>query len=171
MDWFPLVPKKVAKARKDGHQHAQDDDDDNILLLDRKPSAVTKSSSQILSPSKAKEAEKGKPADDSETEDEESDSGLLLNKENSRNPLPTPARSLSPAGSLDPQIDEGRIIGRTHPLKDFKTNLSRGDVVTKAVEDLSAVITEIVMRPFANRRKDEMMECMKAMRDTCLKVG
>ena len=106
MDWFPLVPKKVAKARKDGHQHAQDDDDDSILLLDRKPSAVAKSSSQILSSSKAKEAGKGKPADDSETEDE-SDSGLPLNKENNRNPLPTSARSLSPTGSLDPQFDEG----------------------------------------------------------------
>ena len=43
--------------------------------------------------------------------------------------------------------------------------------MNKAVEDLSVVITKIVMRPFANRRKDEMMECMKAMRDTCLKVG
>jgi hypothetical protein len=39
------------------------------------------------------------------------------------------------------------------------------------VEDLGAVVAEIVMRPFANRRSAELMECLEALRDTCLKVG
>jgi len=30
-------------------------------------------------------------------------------------------------------------------------------------------VTEIVMRPFANRRSAELMECMETLRDTCLK--
>jgi len=82
-------------------------------------------------------------------------------------PLPTPARSMSP--DVDPGRAHGRIIGSTFPLADFKKNLARGDVVTKAVEDLGVVITEIVMRPFSSRRSAELLECMAALRDTSLK--
>lgn len=84
-------------------------------------------------------------------------------------PLPTPTRSLSP--QVDPGRAPGRIIGSTYPLADFKKNIAQGDVVTKAVEDLGMVITEIVMRPFSARRSEELLECMKVLRDTCLKVG
>ena len=42
--------------------------------------------------------------------------------------------------------------------------------MTKAVEDLGAVVTEIVMRPFSSRRSAELLECMTALRDTSLKV-
>lgn len=83
-------------------------------------------------------------------------------------PLPTPARSISPV--IDPGRAPGRIIGSTYPLADFKKNLVQGDVVTKAVEDLGVVITEIVMRPFSSRRSEELLECMTALRDTSLKV-
>jgi ATP-dependent DNA helicase 2 subunit 2 len=83
-------------------------------------------------------------------------------------PLPTPARSMSP--EFHPGREPGRIIGSTFPLTDFKKNLAQGDVVTKAVEDLGVVITEIVMRPFSSRRTAELLECMVAMRDTSLKV-
>ena len=84
--------------------------------------------------------------------------------------LPTPARSVSPA-NIHPQRAKGRIIGNTFPLADFKKNIAQGDVVSKAVEDLALVITEIVMRPFASRRTDELLECMEAFRDVALKAG
>lgn len=70
---------------------------------------------------------------------------------------------------VDPGRAPGRIIGSTYPLRDFKTNLAQGDVVTKAVEDMGVIIKEVVLRPFASRRHKEMIECMIAMRDTSLK--
>ncbi|KAF7340174.1 SPOC domain-like protein [Mycena venus] len=183
------VPKKVARARKDGHVHARDDEDD-MLLLDVKPApSRTQSSSQAqikvsASPSGAKGKAKAVDPDDSATEDESDSENLLAltaaakakakaagtpppQRKNGHNPLPTPARSLSP--EFDPARAPGRIVGNTRPLDDFKANIARGDMVSKAVEDLGAVITEIVMRPFASRRSAELLECMEALRDTCLK--
>ncbi|KAJ6498003.1 SPOC domain-like protein [Mycena vitilis] len=178
------VPKRVVKARKDGHVHARDDDDD-MLLLDVKPPTRTQSSqSQIkitASPGDKKGKAKAADPDDSATEDESDYEDLLAAtgakpkpkqstpppKNNGHNPLPTPARSLSP--EFDPARAPGRIVGNTRPLEDFKANIARGDMVSKAVEDLGVVITEIVMRPFANRRNAELMECLETLRDTCLK--
>ncbi|KAF9524665.1 ku80-like protein [Crepidotus variabilis] len=180
------VPKKVVKAKKEGHVHAQDDDD-SILLLDRKqPSdrSPGKSQSQIMrftqvTPTKNKAV--AKDADDSETEDEDDEEMLLDQKKpstpapeprpgSSRNPgggpLPTPARSMSP--EVDPGRAPGRIVGNTYPLQDFQKNISQGDVVSKAVEDLGQVIIEVVLKPFAKRRHSEMLECMEIMRKTCL---
>ncbi|TFK76643.1 SPOC domain-like protein [Pluteus cervinus] len=258
------VPKRVAKAKKDGHEHAAADDNDDMLLLDRKQPSTPRRTQQTQaqlrftqtqkgSPSPLRALEKAKAAatranpNDSDTEDdedeadvsmvevggqatEEDDNILLLDKKpapvkgimepplvpsrsNGRsNPLPTPARSLSPPSrrppnreltrlsiegdvdmvdgeanstsekgkakdesqdsdwvmDIDPGRAPGRIIGSTWPLKDFKNNTSRGDVVTKAVEDLAWVITDIVTKPFAMKRADEMIECMKTLRNTCL---
>ena len=61
-------------------------------------------------------------------------------------------------------------MGFTYPLDDFKKNIVRGDVVTKAVEDLAFVVTEVVVRPFATRRFDEMLECMHELRKVSLEV-
>ncbi|KAJ7771956.1 SPOC like C-terminal domain-containing protein [Mycena maculata] len=175
------VPKKVARARKDGHVHARDDDGD-MLLLDMKPPTRTQSVSQ--SPSKidvtvtASPSGKGKAVEPNNSDTEDSDDDMPAAKpkpstppakknSHSHNPLPTPARSLSP--EIDPARAPGRIIGVTRPLADFKANIARGDMVSKAVEDLGAVITEIVLRPFANRRNTELMECLETLRDTCLK--
>ncbi|KAF5382804.1 hypothetical protein D9757_007263 [Collybiopsis confluens] len=174
------VPKMAKVARKDGHSHAQDDDDEP-LLLDRKPS--TSKPSQAQSQVKIEPKPASIPADDgSETED--SDTEMLLDKvEPPRKPnvLPTPARSLSPSSNrndnddddnamdVDPQRDFGRLIGRSYPLNDFKDNLKRGDLVSKAVEDMCVVIKEIVLAPFASRRSKEMLECMTELRDVCLK--
>ena len=167
------VPKKLTKARKDGHVHAQDEDD-NLLLLDRKK-VPEKSFMHVAEASSSSSKTKvNANAEDSETEDDDED--LLLNKKPSTPlpqtkdmaPLPTPARSLSP--QVDPGRAPNRIIGTTYPLKDFQKNIAQGDVVTKAVEDLSAVITEIVMRPFASRRKSELLECMAVLRKTSLEV-
>ncbi|KAJ6569542.1 SPOC like C-terminal domain-containing protein [Mycena capillaripes] len=187
------VPKRVARARKDGHVHAREDDDE-MLLLDAKAPArsqtLPQSQSQIkitASPTDKKGKAKVVDPDDSATEDDEEYEDLLASKgllaakspkpiakpstppsrKNGHNPLPTPARSLSP--EFDPQRAPGRIVGVTRPLDDFRTNIARGDMVSKAVEDLGVVITEIVMRPFANRRNAELMECMETLRDTCLK--
>lgn len=166
------MPKRIAKARKDGHAHAQDEDD-NLLLLDRKNISEESFIHAAEASSSSSKAKTIVNAEDSETEDE--DENLLLNKPST--PLPPPknvALLPTPARSLSPQVDLGRapnrIIGTTYPLKDFKKNIAQGDVVTKAVEDLSAVITEVVMRPFASRRKSELMECMTVLRKTSLEV-
>ncbi|KAG2345381.1 SPOC domain-like protein [Suillus weaverae] len=163
------VPKKAAKARKDGHVRAMDEDED-MLLLDKKPAASRKgqelSASQVpVSPKLARPAKKS-AASDSETEEESDQEPLLLEKR-PFNALPTPERSMSP--DVDPGRAPGRIIGSTYPLRDFKSNLAQGDVVTKAVEDMGVIIKEVVLRPFASRRHKEMIECMIAMRDTSLK--
>jgi ATP-dependent DNA helicase 2 subunit 2 len=180
---FSSVPKRIARTRKDGHAHAQDDDD-NLLLLDRKQPNESPRSNRIeftqASPSSSKSPTKAKPLanpNDSETEDEDEEEEMLLDAKKPATPppftvknmpLPTPARSMSP--EFHSGREPGRIIGSTFPLADFKKNLAQGDVVTKAVEDLGAVITEIVMRPFSSRRTAELLECLAAMRDTSLKV-
>jgi ATP-dependent DNA helicase 2 subunit 2 len=163
------APKKAAKVRKDGHVRAMDEDED-MLLLDKKPAVSRKgkepATSQVpVSPKLARPAKKS-AASDSETEEESDQEPLLLNKR-PFNTLPTPERSMSP--DVDPGRAPGRIIGSTYPLRDFKTNLAQGDVVTKAVEDMGVIIKEVVLRPFASRRHKEMIECMIAMRDTSLK--
>jgi len=146
-----------------------------MLLLDyKRPLGPSASQMSIVEAPVSSDSAKGKaPAEDSETEDEEEE--LLLNKKKSTPPpkrgvpLPTPARSASP--QVDPGRAPGRIVGNTYPLKDFQKNISQGDVVTKAVEDLAAVIAEVVMKPFASRRMQEMLECMEVLRRTCLEVG
>lgn len=78
---------------------------------------------------------------------------------------PEPARS-----QVDRGVAPGRIIGSTYPLEDFRGAIAQGDIVTKAVEDLGVVMKEIVLKPFANRRKQELLDCLKFLRETCLKV-
>ncbi|GBE78688.1 ATP-dependent DNA helicase II subunit 2 [Sparassis crispa] len=160
------VPKKIAKTRKDGHVRARDEDED-MLLLDRMPRR-TKSqalvSSQLAATSQPRErAEEKKPKrvdDDSETESEsEDDQDLLLN--DAGGVLPTPARSET---GFEAGLRPGRVVGSRHPLKDFHDNLARGDIVTKSVEDLAAVIKEITVRPSESHRMDELLECMQELR-------
>jgi ATP-dependent DNA helicase 2 subunit 2 len=155
------VPKKVARQRKDGHVRARDDDDE-MLLLDAKPPRRTASQIQAqTTPSK-------KPITaDSDTDDSDSDQPPGDEQKKNGQALPTPARSMSPPA--DPGRAPGRIIGTTYPLNDFQKNISQGDVVSKAVEDLGFVIKEIVMKPFSSRRHDELLECMTAFRDIALK--
>lgn len=170
-----VVPKRVARARKEDHVHARDDDDDMLLLDQKQPSSATTSKLSVVEdgPSSTSKEKAQVLQDDSETEDDEDDDDLLLNKKPSvpttnlgRAPL-TPARSISP--EVDPGRAPGRIIGSTYPLKDFENSLSQAEV-GKAVGDLAAVITEIVFKPFASRRSEEMLECVIALRDACLAV-
>ncbi|KAG5646900.1 hypothetical protein DXG03_001976 [Asterophora parasitica] len=185
------VPKKVARTRKDGHVHAKDEDEDLLLLERKRPSTSRAAASQSQTPVQAnisleaspKAASKAKAkanADDSETEEEDEEEEMLLDsvkkpvtphpeQRNNNNPLPTPARSMSPESQgIDRGIAPGRIIGSTFPLRDFRKNLAQGDVVTKAVEDIGSVVTEIVLRPFASKRNKELFECLEVLRETCL---
>ncbi len=146
-----------------------------MLLLDRKgPAVTTLSRADVVEagPSRNKDVKVEVLADDSETEDDDDDEDLLRNKpiapssSSNKDPLPTPARSISP--EVDPGRAPGRIVGNTYPLKDFQNNTTQ---IGQAVEDLAAVVAEIVMKPFASRRTEEMLECMVALRDTCLRVS
>ncbi|KAH9836702.1 SPOC like C-terminal domain-containing protein [Rhodofomes roseus] len=164
------VPKKVARARKDGHVRAHDEDDETLLL--DKAVKRTKSSAQLGGTSQHSQSQtlrtqsfrQAKKQDDSETESEtEEEEELLLDRKPTNRALPTPAPEEPERGQAP-----GRIIGSTYPLEDFRANMARGDVVTKAVEDLGAVIKEIVLRPFASRREDEMIQCLRELRRVCL---
>lgn len=106
--------------------------------------------------------------DGSDTEEDEE--MLLLEARQIRNPLPTPSADEDEDMQIPNERDPGRIIGRSYPLKDFKNNVARGDVVTKAVEDLAFVVKDVVLRPFAGRRTAEMLECLTELRKTALEV-
>jgi len=41
--------------------------------------------------------------------------------------------------------------------------------VTKAVEDFGLTIQELALQPFADRRHDELMDCLREMRTACLR--
>ncbi|TDL15840.1 SPOC domain-like protein [Rickenella mellea] len=184
------VPKRVARARKDGHVHAQDDEDEE-LLLDQFAKRPTTQSVRAPSPTlveshikgngKGKERVDGDVMDvDSTTEPESDGEGAVTQGKKAKkgaNALPTPTHSQrsspDPAESGGASAgstgrEPGRIIGRAHPLEDFEKNIRQGDIVSKAVEDLAWVVKDIVMRPFASRRHEEMVRCMKKLRETCL---
>jgi len=165
------VPKRVARPRKKDHARAQNDDDE-ILLLDRvAPSTHSQpeaSNSQLQPQTSAPAAKRPIPTkgdNDSETEPE-SDDDVWVPSSKKGTKLPTP--SPEPDITTDPQRPPGRIIGLAKPLADFKHNISQGDVVSKAVEDLGWVVKEVVLRPFAGRRHAEMVECLTELREVCL---
>ncbi|KAG8220208.1 SPOC domain-like protein [Butyriboletus roseoflavus] len=169
------VPKRAPKARRDDHMRAQDQDED-MILLDQKgparkePVVTTPSKSGAASASPSRAGKKKVSVDDSETESESDEEILWESKPKPSAPgLPTP--TASPEPEPDPQRAPGRIIGNAYPLMDFRQNLKQGDVVTKAVEDFGVVVREIVGQPFASRRKDEMMKCLKELREACLRVS
>lgn len=167
---LPAVQKRVARPRKNDHARAQNDDDE-ILLLDRvasthsQPEAYNSRPQPQNSAPAAKRPTPTKGGDDSETEPESDDDiWVPSNKKGVKLPTPSP----EPDIVTDPQRPPGRIIGLAKPLADFKDNISQGDVVSKAVEDLGWVVKEVVLRPFAGRRHAEMIECLNVLREACL---
>lgn len=154
---------------------AQDQDEDMILLdqkgpARRQPVIASPPKSQFANASSSHVGKKKVSMDDSETESESDGELSLESKLKPSAPgLPTP--TVSPEPEANPQRAPGRIIGNAYPLRDFHQNLKQGDVVTKAVEDLGVVVKEIVGRPFASRRKDEMVACLKELREACLRVS
>ena len=121
--------------------------------------------SQLQTSSAAKRSIPTKGDDESETEPE-SDVDVLVPPSKKGAKLPTP--SPEPVIVTDPQRAPGRIIGLAAPLADFRNNISQGDVVSKAVEDLGWVVKEVVSRPFAGRRHSEMIECLNELRGVCM---
>lgn len=101
----------------------------------------------------------------------------LLKQESPRKPnlntSPTPATGSK--GALVKEEDEEKppLVGTVRPLEDFRlATASGGDVISEAVTQLAEVITELAIKPkFPNKRKAELLECMKALRETCIKVG
>ncbi|KIY45729.1 SPOC domain-like protein [Fistulina hepatica ATCC 64428] len=174
------VPKRVAKARDDGHAHALADDEDEPLLLDHSQSQ-SQSRPQALRPA----------AGNSDTEDEDDDRMLVDDYKpvtpppSNAAPLPTPALSVSPPNTRhhiddgmeapSPSQDDdifsgregGRVVGTTDPLKDFR--LAALDNAEKAVDDLAWVVRHIMSKPFASRRHQELIDCLYEMRGICVK--
>ncbi|KAI0735882.1 SPOC domain-like protein [Earliella scabrosa] len=172
------VPKKVVRVRKDEHVRARDDDDEMLLLDAKGPGRAGPSQSQRPTQSQSQSHPQQKKKDDagsdgSVTEEEpEEDEELLLDAVPVRKPKDDAGRTSLPTPSPEPVIDRmrapGRIVGLSFPLDDFRQNIARGDVVTKAVEDLAFVIKEVVTQPFASRRFDEMIGCMQELRKVAL---
>jgi ATP-dependent DNA helicase 2 subunit 2 len=168
---LPAVPKRVARPRKKDHARAQNDDDE-ILLLDREvpsthsqPEASSSRTQPQTSAPSPKRPNSAKGGDDSETEPESDDDVWVpSSKKGVKLPIPSP----EPDIVTDPQRPPGRIIGLAKPLADFKDNISQGDVVSKAVEDLGWAVKEVVSRPFAGRRHAEMIKCLDELREVCL---
>jgi ATP-dependent DNA helicase 2 subunit 2 len=170
------VLKRVARPRKNDHARAQDDDDETLLLDRVAPSNHPQSRSHSQPEASGSQSQSQtshavvKPliprrGDDSATESE-SDEDVWLPSSKKGAKLPTP--SPEPGIVTDPQRAPGRIIGMATPLADFKHNISQGDVVSKAVEDLGWAVKEVVLRPFAGRRHAEMMTCLEELREVCL---
>ena len=157
------------------------DADDEMLLLDLAPVPSRQpNQSHTKFPQESSPEKRRRPAKESGSDTEDEDGHLLLGAANSAvataptpdspdaSALPTPDGSASPDLEID-EREEGRIIGFSYPLDDWRKNLAEGDVVSKAVEDMGYAIREIVNRPFAERRHGEMIDCMREMRETCLK--
>ncbi|KAL4254498.1 ATP-dependent DNA helicase II subunit 2 [Abortiporus biennis] len=184
------VPKRVTRARKEEHVRAEDDE---MLLLDQlgpRPAQTQKPArTQTQLTKSSSESAMKVDEDDSATEPEEEDEPMLLDQQPPAStklsrkvtppasppqlpPTPSQSQSPEPRSSSPPMINAGiapgRIIGSAFPLEDFKKNIASGDLVTKAVQDLGAVIREIVMAPFSDRRYAEMIKCMKELRKVAL---
>ncbi|KZT42746.1 SPOC domain-like protein [Sistotremastrum suecicum HHB10207 ss-3] len=168
------VVKVVGRRRKEAHAEA---DDDMSLVLgpraDQKDSKPTvREPSPTLKPEVPVVADKEDvQMDDGGSETEPDDDDNLPKQEKA---IPPPSPTLVPSTAneepmdIDPQIPEGRIIGAAFPLRDFKKNIATGDVVSKAVEDLAFIIMDIIIQPFAKRRHQEMIECLRELRTVCL---
>jgi ATP-dependent DNA helicase 2 subunit 2 len=177
------VPKKVAKRKAEMHVAAKDDDDDLILAPSKKFRRISPgheaSTAPTNDPVDKNVSSVGDQHNLSETESETGDDnrqedakmGVLPGQHEQRSTEVLVPRS-SGAGSdviIDHAVPKGRIVGSIYPLDDFKVNLNSGDVVTKAVEDLAFIVQEIALQPFAERRHDELVECLKEMRNVCLR--
>jgi ATP-dependent DNA helicase 2 subunit 2 len=184
---FNLAPvlQKVAKRKAEMHVAAIDDDD--LILAPSKKfrqnsprpdenvspiplvDLVDESLSAVTDRQELTETE-------SENDDENRQKGIKItvSPEHDHSTKATEVIKLQPSGTtddimVDHAIPKGRIVGSIYPLEDFKNNLKSGDVVTKAVEDLAFILQEIAFQPFAERRHNEIIECLTEMRGVCLR--
>jgi ATP-dependent DNA helicase 2 subunit 2 len=159
------VPKKVARQRKDGHVRAQDDDEAMILLdvMKPKPPKPTHASQPLSTQASMRSIVKHTTnADDSDTEPES-------DAEDGRNPPSSVHKPTTPPRSRS-NTPVHPLVGTTYPLADFQKVIGDGDLISQAVEAFARVIGEIVESPEAMKRKEEILICMKALRDVALKV-
>ena len=175
-----ILVVKAIRRRKNDHVLAKDADDE-MLLLDSAP-VPTRQPNQphTRSPQASSLKKRRQPTEEGGSETEGEDNFPLVGVRSATATAPdpdspdtsalpaTPDRSASPDLEID-EREEGRIIGFSYPLDDWRRNLAGGDVVSKAVDDMGYVIREIINRPFAERRHEEMIECMREMRETCLR--
>ena len=170
---------KATRRRKNDHVLAKDADDEMLLLNLAPVPSRQPNHPYTRSPQASSLVKQRRPTEESGSETEDEDNLLLvgvkpatttaLDPDSPDAALPaTPDRSASPDLEID-EREEGRIIGFSYPLDDWRKNLAGGDVVSKAVDDMGYVIREIINRPFAERRHEEMIECMREMRETCLR--
>ena len=82
------------------------------------------------------------------------------------------SQSQSQALDLDVGKQPGHIIGSARPLRDFKQCVKEGDnaKILQAISELGEFIQSVLSQPFARLRHEEMIECMKELRVSCLKV-
>lgn len=188
-----IAPPKQVKRRKDGHVPGEEEETDLIALaapmLPREKLIYPQTSFSVP-------LNKSDKMDVDSATEEESDGELSISakqpvdlssisnsKQSMAAPaklqaqaqletvLATPARSPSSASPpIDPGRSVGRIVGITSPLEDFTRNIKDGDVVSQAVHDLGEVIKDVITKPFSSRRHQEMLECMKEMRNVALQV-
>lgn len=151
----PAAPKAAVKRKQD-HLEGADIDMDELGL-----GPALKKSRSTDAPDAKTDGAKAPDGDESVTEDEDEEVPAVAQKNGNGLQEPTPARSPSP-----PPV---RIIGNEYPLRDFRKNKRRGDIISDLVEEFGQVILEIVMANFASRRHDEMIECLKEYRNLALK--
>ena len=166
---FPLVAPKITAKRKEAGL-VQVDEENIPLHIEGAP----------ILPKPLPPAVAGllpRPQDNSATQSREDEYGASHNLEDGTQQSPQKTgpsqvqEPSSPIAGFDRGIAPGRIIGSRVPLEDFKRNLAVGDLVTKAVEDICFVLQEEIVKPMANRRKDEFLECLQYLRETCLKAS
>ncbi|KAG8902590.1 ATP-dependent DNA helicase II subunit 2 [Tulasnella sp. 403] len=178
-----LVPPKPKGKKKvsevDATVHTGDDFSVTDLLGDEGDQPLEATSSLASLTLKGKAAEKAPQRDITHEGTEDEKEKTPPPRAGGRSHLPTPGRSPTvpppkPASSKQPpstttaDLRRGRIIGNAFPLADFRRNLERGDVVSKALKDMAAIIPEMVEESFSTQRYDEALECMRAMRETAL---
>lgn len=141
---------------------------------DSAPVPYSPQKSPIRNPTKNRAKSRGR----FDSDDEEDDGGSIAPDDEDEHPMdidPPIFLSAPGTGAAGPMVvgegaKDNRIIGNVHPLYDFEQNISRGDVVSKAVEDLGNVIMEIVEGSFSSQRFQEALDCMKIMRKTAAEV-
>ncbi|KAI5114682.1 hypothetical protein M0805_002122, partial [Coniferiporia weirii] len=169
----------VPRQRKDGHVLAEDDD--NELLLDHPqstPLSTTQYQNRKLSQGGDDKGETKEKMDvDSETEPESEAEMSKVRLEEGDDTLSQAVSSPGVNADESQSIvihdgrTSGRIVGTAHPLRDFKDGVQATNLQEKAISDLAFVIKDIIVKPFASRREEEMIECMLELRLVCLNGG
>ncbi|PVF93424.1 SPOC domain-like protein [Serendipita vermifera] len=154
-----------------------EDREDEPLLLGPAPALPKPSAPQLLE-SKESGVDMNVDEDQETEDDDESKQGMditgpyvHIKDSPSKADVPLMETNETMKDEFDEEdIKPSALVGLDTPLEDFKAALaSGGDVVSEAVAQLSDVIKQLaVAKHFPNRRKSELLEAMKFLRETCL---